>query len=167
MVNVYVLKLACGKYYVGKTNLDVSARFQQHLRNYGSEWTSKYQPIKIEKVIKNADSFDEDKYTLMYMEKYGVENVRGGPYCRVKLSHDERGAIEHRISSVKDACYMCGGSGHFAYNCEKHKEDSDEESDNEEDFDEESVNEEDFDEESDDDENFDEESDDDEDFDEY
>ena len=44
MVNIYVLKLKSGKYYVGKTN-NVNVRLNDHIRSKGSTWTKKYKPI--------------------------------------------------------------------------------------------------------------------------
>ena len=75
--NIYILKLQGGKYYIGKTS-DPMKRYKEHLDGKGSAWTKKYAPIGVEKVIKNASPFDEDKYTKEYMAKYGIDKVRGG-----------------------------------------------------------------------------------------
>ena len=82
--NIYILKLKNNKYYIGKTN-DVNKRFQQHVSGTGSSWTSTHEPIKILKVIENASQFDEDKYVKEYMNKYGIDNVRGGAYVSNEL----------------------------------------------------------------------------------
>ena len=60
--NIYVLRLRSGKYYVGKTD-NVEKRFQDHMSGSGASWTRKYKPIAIERVIKNASHFEEDKVT--------------------------------------------------------------------------------------------------------
>src|SRR5688500_13653928 len=77
--NVYILKLADDKYYVGKSS-DPYRRYIEHATASGSAWTKKYKPLKIEKVIPNASHFDEDKCVKEYMSVYGIDNVRGGTY---------------------------------------------------------------------------------------
>ena len=114
--NIYILKLKNNKYYIGKTN-DVNKRFQQHVSGTGSSWTSTHEPIKILKVIENASQFDEDKYVKEYMNKYGIDNVRGGRYCRITLDDNEIKNIKSSIISATDKCFKCGESGHFAKQC--------------------------------------------------
>ncbi|MCU7121065.1 GIY-YIG nuclease family protein [Salmonella enterica] len=81
---VYVLKLECDKYYVGYT-LNFHRRMEEHFSGNGSLWTQKYSPIECVEVIHGFEL--EEKYTtLRYMEKYGSENVRGGPWCKVDMS---------------------------------------------------------------------------------
>jgi hypothetical protein len=84
MVFIYALQLEQGKYYVGKTN-NPEIRLESHFISNGSEWTKKYKPVKVLEVIPNCNDYDEDKYTRIYMDKYGIENVRGGSFVSVKL----------------------------------------------------------------------------------
>ena len=114
---IYVLKLQNKKYYVGKTQKDVNIRFQEHLSGNGSEFTKLYKPIKILEIYKNCDNFDEDKYTKVYMQKYGIDNVRGGSYTSIELSETDLLALQKELKSSKDACYKCGKTGHFVNNC--------------------------------------------------
>lgn len=112
---IYILKLEHNKYYIGKTtNPDV--RIDNHFSNNGSAWTKKYNPIKVIDVIP-GDDFDEDKYTLKYMSKYGVDNVRGGSYCEITLKNDALNQINHMIMSCKDLCFHCGSNTHYANKC--------------------------------------------------
>lgn len=113
---IYILKLTNNKYYVGKTN-DLERRKQEHLNGTASTWTKKYKPIGIEKIIPNASSFDEDKYTLEYMDKYGVENVRGGQYASEALDERQRDTIQKSLWANNDCCNQCGRKGHFINNC--------------------------------------------------
>jgi len=116
MVFIYTLKCVNNKYYVGKTN-NPKFRLGTHFSGGGSEWTKEYKPIKIMEVIKDCDDYDEDKYTLKYMDRYGINNVRGGSFSRIKLTKDELGVIDTMMSSSGDKCHKCGRSGHFANKC--------------------------------------------------
>jgi hypothetical protein len=118
MVSIYVLELEDKKYYIGKTK-DPDSRIDQHFNLSGSQWTKKYKPKNILEIIPNCDNFDEDKYTLKYMEKFGIDNVRGGTFCEVKLSEDNLETIKKMINGSTNKCYICGKNGHFAKNCEK------------------------------------------------
>ena len=75
--SIYVLKLKGSKYYVGKTS-NIEKRLSQHSRGAGSSWTRKYPVERLLRVFHDCDSYDEDKFTLKLMDKYGIDNVRGG-----------------------------------------------------------------------------------------
>ena len=114
---LYVLRLEKDKYYVGVTEKKVEERFKEHEDGTGSAWTSMYKPIKIIKIVKNVDEYDEDKYTKMYMDKYGIENVRGGSYITVKLEDYQKRALEKELCTTNDKCFRCGREGHYVKNC--------------------------------------------------
>ena len=121
MVFIYVLRLKNDKYYVGKTE-NPKFRIDTHFKNGGCYWTKKYKPCQIIGLFPECDDFDEDKYTLKYMSKYGVDNVRGGSFCRCDLSIENKNTINKMISSSNDCCHFCGEKGHFIGNCTKEKE---------------------------------------------
>ena len=75
MVFIYVLKLEENKYYIGKTN-NPAFRLDSHFSLNGSQWTKKYRPIKLLKMIPNCDDYDEDKITKQFMDKYGIDNFK-------------------------------------------------------------------------------------------
>ena len=118
MVFIYILQLQNGKYYIGKTS-NTSFRLEQHFNADGSNWTKKYKPIKVIDIIPGCDDYDEDKYTIQYMEKYGVNNVRGGSFCEIKLSDTNISTLNQMIRGVTDKCYICGRNDHFANDCKK------------------------------------------------
>lgn len=116
MVNIYTLKLANGKFYIGKTN-DPQSRISSHINSYGSSWTKIHKPIRVIEVVPNCDNFDEDKYTLKYMKIYGIDNVRGGSFCEPELSDENLITIDRMINGASDNCFRCGRKGHFVNNC--------------------------------------------------
>jgi len=118
MVFIYALELDQNKYYIGKT-CNPSFRMEQHFGSRGSVWTSLYAPLRMIELIPDCDDFDEDKHTIKYMKKHGVDNVRGGSFCQVVLSDENTNTINQMIKGSSNACYTCGESGHYANACKK------------------------------------------------
>lgn len=100
MTSIYILSLEDGKYYIGRTS-NVEARIKAHFEGRGSVWTSLYKPIDVVKVYQNASEYDEDKYTLIYMDKYGIQNVRGGIYCQSILPLEKVIQAQQAIYNAK------------------------------------------------------------------
>lgn len=117
MVSIYILLLEGNNYYIGKSE-NVDSRLESHFNNNGSEWTKLHKPIKRLQLITNCSDFDEDKYTLEYMNKYGIDKVRGGTYSQVKLSDEKIKFIKERLDSANNKCFRCGGN-HFIKDCDK------------------------------------------------
>jgi len=116
MLTIYILKLEQNKYYVGKTK-NPTKRLQDHFDDIGPEFTKKYKPLDIEKIIPNCDDYDEDKYVKIYMDKYGIDNVRGGSYCNEELTPLEKKILTKNIQNASDKCFRCDKVGHFIKEC--------------------------------------------------
>jgi len=116
MVYIYVLQLENNKYYVGKTSTP-DFRLEAHFNNNGSAWTKKYKPIKLHELIPDCDDYDEDKYTKIYMDKYGINNVRGGSYVQIILNDATIKYLNRITNSTNNLCFNCGSSNHFIKDC--------------------------------------------------
>ena len=116
MTNIYILKLEQDKYYVGKSN-NPNIKTEQYFVKNELKWTQKYKPLSIIEIINNCDDSDEHKYTLKYMEIYGINNVRGGLFCNIKLTTSNIDTIIKMLNCTMDRCYICCANNHLTNNC--------------------------------------------------
>ena len=77
---IYVLKLTGGNYYVGKCN-DFPKRVKRHIEGNGSLWTKLHRPVATDTFFWGEDE-EEKSVTLHYMEKYGINKVRGWDFAK-------------------------------------------------------------------------------------
>lgn len=112
---IYVLRLAEGKYYVGKTK-NVEARIQEHIAVRACAWTRKYAFESLY-ATHEGDDFDEDKFVIKYMDMFGVDSVRGGIYSNTVLTFDQRLNINKQLNHIHNKCLRCGYLGHFIDTC--------------------------------------------------
>lgn len=120
MTSIYVLELTGGKFYIGKAK-KVRQRFNRHKRRGGSFWTAKHKPLKIVETFKIETEYDEEVTTYKYMKKYGIDNVRGGSFCKEKFTDIEKMILRRIIYSCSDQCYCCGSIKHFSNVCPEKK----------------------------------------------
>ncbi len=113
---IYTLELQNGKYYVGISN-NPERRIERHINANGSEWTKIHKPIKILDTREKKTKFDEDNITKEMMMKHGIENVRGGSYCKIELEEWQIKSLENEFKGVNNVCYKCGKSGHYVTDC--------------------------------------------------
>jgi len=121
MTIVYVLLLTEQKYYIGKTD-DVNKIHKIHFTNAidniytpkSSLWTGIYRPISIEMIYENFN--DDTRITLEYMNKYGIDNVRGGAFSEIYISKEKKAFIDQLINNLP-RCHFCGSSNHVVDTC--------------------------------------------------
>ena len=118
--DVYVLELAGGRVYVGKSG-DVGRRVGQHMAGGGSAFTKAFPPTgnilpRLGNVRGCGDAAERDE-TLRYMFLRGIRNVRGWRYTCVELSDEMFEDAERNIRELFDLCRRCGGGNHFMGGC--------------------------------------------------
>lgn len=116
MTTIYILRLHGGNYYVGKTT-DLKTRLQAHMERRACAWTTLHPVVSVEKIIEDASPFEEDKQVMIYMDKCGIQKVRGGTYVSEVLSQEQLAVVRKTIWGAKDLCTTCGRKGHFAKAC--------------------------------------------------
>jgi hypothetical protein len=116
LTNIYILRLEEEKWYIGKTDT-LEYRIIEHALSKGAVWTSKYRPIEIEKIFVNVSPYEEDRYVKEYMDLYGIQNVRGGSYCQLELTEEQKNILKREIYGANNRCYRCGRNNHFIRDC--------------------------------------------------
>lgn len=134
---IYILELQQGKYYIGKTINPYFTPFLQkkhkNLDTEVSEWLKLYKPVRMINILPLFNDNDEDKYTISYMNIYGIDNVRGGSYSSLLLDEPVISKLKDICNENNSKCFICDQSGHFAKDCNEYKyweSDSDDESNN-------------------------------------
>ena len=97
--NIYILSLVENKYYIGYTD-NIKKRVQEHIDGKGSSFTKKYRPTSLVKVHENVSPLKVDKYVIKYMQKFGINNVRGGSYKNVELKQSQIDQLEKQDIAV-------------------------------------------------------------------
>ena len=121
-LRLYVLKLENDKYYVGTTQRTIEERYQEHVTGTGSKWTKLHKPLEIVERHDSVDKYDEDKYTKIYMSKYGIENVRGGTYSSNELMDFQIKSLKEEFCTSENRCFRCNEIGHFASECKNSRD---------------------------------------------
>lgn len=96
MSTVYVLELERGRYFVGSSS-DPEKALIMHREGLGPAWTQIYRPRRLFAVHSATQT---DAVVRTYMEKFGMEMVRGGSWEQVRL--EDRHRKELRLGAEED-----------------------------------------------------------------
>jgi len=86
--NIYILRLEQNKYFIGEA-VNLEKRLKDHSEGKVSQYTNIYRPISIKKIIPDSNPKHLDKYVIKYMEKYGMNMVRGGSFENEILTKEQ------------------------------------------------------------------------------
>ena len=100
MVTIIILRLAENKFFIFKWNKKTFDINDFNYYNY--KFTLKFPPIGIYKTYNNCDIYDEDKYVKIYMDKFGIQNVRGGSYTSENLSIEQEDNIYKELQHANN-----------------------------------------------------------------
>ena len=88
MIHIYILQLETNKFFVGKTD-NIIFNITHFDRNSNS-FTKKYKPLFLLEFKEKMEFIDIDITVKKYMNKYGIDSVRGGSYLDLELSIEQK-----------------------------------------------------------------------------
>lgn len=115
--SIYIMRLTDGCFYVGRST-NVERRTYDHLKGESEvTWLKIHPAISIERIYYDCDALDEDKYVIKWMITYGIEKVRGGSFCKPKLTVANKKTLTQIINTSRSLCHRCKQPGHFVSEC--------------------------------------------------
>jgi hypothetical protein len=116
--DIYAIKLTGNNYYIEKTkNLRESIENHFYGENEGLSFLQNNKPLSIHRIFLNCISDDETKYVIQYMEKYGIDKVRGAAFLEEVLTEEEKEIARRLIGIRKGICFNCDQTGHYTFEC--------------------------------------------------
>lgn len=122
--NVFVLACEKRKRYIG-TYTDIQSVVQLYNSENGPEWTKKYKPVAIERTYENVNPEEEDRVTKELMSIFGINNVRGGSYSTIELTHDQKEYLERATREIVKCSPHCKDKTHYVKECDDDEDEED------------------------------------------
>lgn len=98
---VYAIILEQGNIYVGITQFPVYRLYQHHTRQ-GAAWTRLHRPIRGYSMLRLipkgvSPGVYEDMFVKLFMQRHGIQAVRGGTYSSVQLGGAQVSSIRSEL----------------------------------------------------------------------
>lgn len=100
MINIVVLELENNCFFIGKTD-DILFNINKYNRNCNI-FTKKHKPIRLHEFKQNSSIYDLDITVKIYMNKYGINNVRGGSYSELELSQSQINILQKELQMINN-----------------------------------------------------------------
>lgn len=111
LTHIYVLNLICGKIYIGESE-DPDKRFYEHCYEIDPyKWTALYAPINFRTIFYNMGRDSLSDIIILYMWRFGINNVRGGKYKNSHLQkyyYDELVHLTNKNSYINELISIYG-----------------------------------------------------------
>lgn len=126
MIYIYILELCNNKYYIGKLYNIYDLEDTILMLDETVEWLYFNKIIKIISIECFEEDFDEKFFIYEFIQYYGINNVRGDSFNRMRLTLDNAYNIFTNIKIEYNKCYLCGSNKHNGHQCKlKNKYDYD------------------------------------------
>jgi hypothetical protein len=117
-ITVILLKLKFNCYYVGFYQKSKISEINYINTLFYIPWfNSKAKKYVVVERINYCSIFDVNKYVIIAMSKYGINNVRGGNITTNIIYYELYDYLLKCIQTIKDKCYYCDSIEHFSKNC--------------------------------------------------
>jgi hypothetical protein len=118
MPTIFALECDDKHYYIGISKKQYFTEIDGHFRGIsGVEWTSLHKPIKLVMLRPYCDASDHDMYVEIFMQRYGIDKVRGGSYIQTDLEDQMINVLKLRLNDKSLTCRKCVLNGHGENQC--------------------------------------------------